>query len=91
MKNSFYWIEKAIYLAIGFAATIFFLYLFKIWGVEKNSYFLFVGDLESVIIVLATTFAIGLILEKLWKWEVRSIFKPRQANSRGDRKWRIRH
>lgn len=79
MGKTAYWLEKIVYLSIGLIATIFFLTIFKVWSTEQNQYFLFVGDLQSAGIVIIVTLAIGFVLEKLWKWEVRSIFfKPRR-------------
>ncbi len=73
-----YWVEKIIYLSVGLVATVFFLTIFKVWGSEQQSYFFFIGDYQSLIVVIAVTMIVGFILEKLWKWEVHSIFKPRQ-------------
>lgn len=78
MGKTLYWIEKAIYLSIGFLAVIFILGFLKIWSLEKNNYFLFVGDLESLITIALIVTGATLVLEKLWKWEIRQIFKPRR-------------
>ena len=82
MNTSFYWVEKAIYLAIGFAVTILILGFFKVWALDKNNYFLFVGDFESILVIALIGFAITFILEKLWKWEVREIFSHKDPYRR---------
>ncbi|HZX20712.1 MAG TPA: hypothetical protein VFF13_06920 [archaeon] len=82
MRKAFYWVEKAAYLIIGFTVTLLVLGFFKVWSFEKNNYFLFVGDYESVLVIAIVGFGATFILEKLWKWEVREIFNPKSINQR---------
>jgi len=74
-----YWIEKVLYLAIGLIIAISLLSWLKIWSYDMNRYFLFVEDWESVIVLLIIVTGITFILEKLWKWEVHQIFKPKRG------------
>ncbi len=73
-----YWIEKILYITVAFAAIVFFLWIFKVWGNEQINYFLLAGDLQSLLIVLAVSTCIGMVFEKLWKWEVRAVFRKRR-------------
>lgn len=79
----FRWLEKAVKLAIGFGATIFFVYIFKLWTADSQKFFLFTGRLDDLIVVLLVGFGATFILEKLWKWEVREVMKP----ERRQKKW----
>ena len=78
MGKTFYWLEKLLYLTVSFIAVVFFLTVFKVWAFDRNHYFLFTGDLESVIIVLVVSTGVAMLLERLWKWEVREIFMPKR-------------
>ena len=78
MNRTVYWIEKTIYLGVALIAAVFFLSLFKIWSIDQNRYFFFVGDWESILLVAVVTTGFTVILERLWKWEVREVFKPRK-------------
>ena len=78
MGKIIYWTEKTLYLTLGLFAVILFLGLFKIWGAESNRYFMFMGDWESLIVIAVIVTGSTIILEKLWKWEVRQIFKPKK-------------
>ncbi len=69
-----FWAEKIFYAVLAFAAAFYFITLFKAWGQEKQGYFLFVGDFESAILVFAIALAVGFVLEKLLKWEIRKLF-----------------
>ena len=82
MGKIIYWTEKTLYLTLGLFAVILFLGLFKIWGTETNRYFLFTGDLESLIVVGVIVTGSTIILGTLWKWEVRQIFKPKKRRRR---------
>ncbi len=82
MGNLLYWTEKALYLLIGGIVVLFVLSFLKIWGMEQNNYFLFVGDFESVLVILIIVTVATFVLEKLWKWEVRQIFKPHPERRR---------
>ena len=82
MGKIIYWTEKTVYLALGLFAVILFLGLFKIWGTEANRYFMFMGDLESLIVIAVIVTGSTIILGALWKWEVRQIFKPKNRRRR---------
>ena len=82
MGKIIYWTEKTLYLTLGLFAVILFLELFKIWGAESNRYFMFMGDWESLIVIAVIVTGSTIILEKLWKWEVRQIFKPKKRRKR---------
>lgn len=75
MGNLGYWAEKAVYLTVGLGVTLWVLAGLKVWGMGLNNYFLLMGDFESLAIIALITFGATLILENLWKWLVRSIFK----------------
>ena len=78
MGKTIYWIEKTIYLAIGFIIVIVILGDLKIWSFDQNRYFFFVGDIESLIVIAIIVTGSTLVLEKLWKWEIHQIFNPRR-------------
>ena len=59
-----------------------FLSIFKIWSFESNRYFLFVGDYGSAAIIMGVTFILGWVLEKLWKWEVHTLFWNKRIRRR---------
>ena len=82
MGKTLYWIEKAIYLTISFVAVILVLGFLKVWGLEQNTYFSFVGDIESLIVIAVVVTGATIVLEKLWKWEIHQIFKPRKSRRR---------
>lgn len=71
-------IEKIIKLIIGFSLTITLLFLFKIWTMENQRFFLIAGRTEDLIVVLIIGLTITLLLEKLWKWEVKEITQTKK-------------
>ncbi|MEM4257313.1 MAG: hypothetical protein QXU92_02655 [Candidatus Diapherotrites archaeon] len=71
-------IEKAVKLLIGFSLTITLLFLFKVWTIENQRFFLISGRTEDLIVVLIIGMTITLVLEKLWKWEVKELAKPKR-------------
>ncbi|MFH1391469.1 MAG: hypothetical protein ABIH20_04125 [Candidatus Diapherotrites archaeon] len=73
-----YWIEKILYLSIGLLVVVLLLGWLKIWSMDLNNYFLFVGDFESVLVLIVIVTGITFVLEKLWKWEIHQIFKPKR-------------
>ncbi|GEM_PF-6368911 len=77
-----FWLEKFFYIAIAFAATFYFLTLFKAWGQEKQGYFLFVGDTENAVLVIVITLVATVVLERLLKWEIRKVFGMKKAGRR---------
>ena len=79
MGKIVYWVEKALFLGIGIGVVLFVLGSLKIWGAELNQYFMFTGDLESVIVITIIVTGATIIMEKLWKWEVHQIFKPKRG------------
>ena len=78
MGKIIYWAEKAIYLGVGIGVVLFVLGSLKIWGAEMNHYFMFTGDLESLIVIAVIVTGSTIVMEKLWKWEVHQIFKPKR-------------
>lgn len=73
------WIEKFFYVIVAFALAIYFITLFKAWGESQRSYFLFVGNVESAVLVLGITIVFTIIIEKLLKWEIRTLFGSRKG------------
>ncbi|HIH10192.1 MAG TPA: hypothetical protein HA254_06015 [Candidatus Diapherotrites archaeon] len=85
MGRILYWTEKWAYIGIAAVAIIGFYILFKEWGDEKVNYFLFTGDLESAATVFLIICAVAFAFKKLWKWEIREIFRPKHGPARGRR------
>lgn len=77
-----FWAEKIFYVVLAFAATFYFLTLFKIWGQDQQGYFMFVGDTESAVLVIAITLVATVVLERLLKWEIRSLFGVKRGERR---------
>tara|TARA_Y100000310_G_scaffold344081_1_gene455009 strand:- start:944 stop:1189 length:246 start_codon:yes stop_codon:yes gene_type:complete len=78
MGKLLYWIEKILYVAIGLVVVVLLLSWLKIWSYDLNRYFLFVNDFESVLVLGIVVMGITFIMEKLWKWEIHQIFKPKR-------------
>jgi len=78
MNRIEWWIEKGAYIAIAFVAIVFFYVIFKVWSEGKFNYFLFTGDFQSAGVVLGIMLVLGWMLKKFWKWELHSVFHPRQ-------------
>ncbi|MCR4368796.1 MAG: hypothetical protein NUV67_02720 [archaeon] len=85
MNRLVYWTEKSLFLIVGFLIVVYLLSVFKIWSSEQSRYFSFIGDWESVILLTVIVFVITFVMERLWKWEVREIFKPPQIIRRKKR------
>lgn len=78
MGKTIYILEKILFLTVSFIAIIGILSYFKIWSVEQNKYFLFIGDWESLIVIFVIVTGTTFIMEKLWKWEVRQVFHKKR-------------
>ncbi|MCR4335399.1 MAG: hypothetical protein NUV57_02570 [archaeon] len=82
MGKVIYWIEKGLYVSIGLIVVVLLLGWLKLWSMDLNRYFMFVGDFESVIVLAVIVTGITIVMEKLWKWEIHQIFKPKMRRKR---------
>ncbi|VVB99921.1 Uncharacterised protein [uncultured archaeon] len=75
-------IKKLCLVAIAFALAFYFIFLFKAWAGEKQGYFFFIGDWQSLVLVLAISFIIIKVLEALLRWEIHLLFMPHRRRGK---------
>jgi len=75
-------VKKLCLVAVAFALAFYFIFMFKAWAGEKQGYFFFMEDWQSLALVLIISFIIVKVIEALLKWEIRLLFMPRRRRGK---------